>query len=408
MESHTTADDATRYRPPEDLDYWRQRDPVDRMRKFLSSQKLWSDKKEQALLEECAATVEAEVAALEAMPAPDPTDIVSYMFKELPYNLREQREQLAAGGGTMSNVAPEPSLRAVPEGAERLTLVQAVNRALAQEMEADPSVLILGEDVGKDGGVFRVTEGLLDAFGADRVMDTPLAESGIVGVAVGLALGGFRPVAELQFMGFMYPAVNQMFAHVARYRNRTRGRYHLPMVIRMPYGGGIHPPEHHCESYEALLVNTPGLKVAIPSNPYDAKGLLVSAIRDDDPVVFLEPKRIYRAFREEVPSEAYTVPLGKANVVKEGKDITLISWGSMVRQALEAHEALGREGVSAEVVDLRTLVPLDVDTLLGSVSKTGRAVVIHEGAANERLRRRGGRPSSTSAPSSTCRRPSSA
>jgi pyruvate dehydrogenase E1 component beta subunit len=279
----------------------------------------------------------------------------------------------------MSNVAPQPSLRAVPQGAERLTLVQAVNRALAQEMEADPSVLILGEDVGKDGGVFRVTEGLLDAFGADRVMDTPLAESGIVGVAVGLALGGFRPIAELQFMGFMYPAVNQMFAHVARYRNRTRGRFHLPMVIRMPYGGGIHPPEHHSESYEALLVNTPGLKVAIPSNPYDAKGLLLSAIRDDDPVVFLEPKRIYRAFREEVPSESYTVPLGKANVVKEGKDITLISWGSMVRQALEAHEALGREGVSAEVVDLRTLVPLDVDTLIGSVSKTGRAVVIHEG-----------------------------
>ena len=278
----------------------------------------------------------------------------------------------------MSNVATQPSLRPVPEGAERLTLVQAVNRALAQEMEADPSVLVLGEDVGKDGGVFRVTEGLLDAFGAERVMDTPLAESGIVGVAVGLALGGFRPIAELQFMGFMYPAVNQMFAHVARYRNRTRGRYHLPMVIRMPYGGGIHPPEHHSESYEALLVNTPGLKVAIPSNPFDAKGLLISAIRDDDPVVFLEPKRIYRAFREEVPAESYTVPLGKANVVKEGKDITLISYGSMVRQALEAHEALGREGVSAEVVDLRTLVPLDVDTLIGSVAKTGRAVVIHE------------------------------
>ncbi len=282
----------------------------------------------------------------------------------------------------MSNVAPQPSLRAVPEGAERLTLVQSVNRALAQEMEADPSVLVLGEDVGKDGGVFRVTEGLLDTFGPNRVMDTPLAESGIVGVSIGLALGGFRPVPELQFMGFMYPAVNQMFAHVARYRNRTRGRYHLPMVIRMPYGGGIHPPEHHSESYEALLVNTPGLKVAIPSNPYDAKGLLISAIRDDDPVVFLEPKRIYRAFREEVPSGSYTVPLGKAHVVKEGKDITLIAWGSMVRQALEAHEALGREGVSAEVLDLRTLVPLDIDALIGSVSKTGRAVVVHEGPRN--------------------------
>jgi len=265
---------------------------------------------------------------------------------------------------------------------ERITLVQAVNHALRQEMELDPAVLILGEDVGQDGGVFRVTEGLLDAFGPQRVMDTPLAESGIVGTAVGLALGGFKPVAELQFMGFMYPAVNQMFAHVARYRNRSRGRYHLPMVIRMPYGGGIHPPEHHSESYEALLAHTPGLKVVIPSNPYDAKGLLASAIRDEDPVIFLEPKRIYRAFREEVPTKPYTVPLGQAKVVKEGKDITLISWGSMVRQALDAQEALAREQVSAEVLDLRTLVPLDLEAILSSVSKTGRAVVIHEAPGN--------------------------
>ncbi len=278
----------------------------------------------------------------------------------------------------MSQPATQKSLHAVTEPAERLTLVQAVNHALRQEMESDPTVLILGEDVGKDGGVFRVTEGLLDAFGPDRVMDTPLAESGIVGAGIGLALAGFRPVVELQFMGFMYPALNQMFAHVARYRNRTRGSRHVPMVIRMPYGGGIHPPEHHSESYEALLVNTPGLKVVVPSNPYDAKGLLMSAIQDDDPVVFLEPKRIYRAFREEVPVEPYTIPFGKARVAKEGKDITLISYGSMVRQALEAQEVLAREGVSAEVVDLRTLVPLDVDAIINSVVKTGRAVVIHE------------------------------
>ncbi len=282
----------------------------------------------------------------------------------------------------MSLLAQPPGLQPEPAPAERLTLVQAVNRALRQEMELDPTVLILGEDVGQDGGVFRVTEGLLETFGPQRVMDTPLAESGIVGTAVGLALGGFKPVAELQFMGFMYPAVNQMFAHVARYRNRSRGRYHLPMVIRMPYGGGIHPPEHHSESYEALLANTPGLKIAIPSTPYDAKGLLASAIRDEDPVIFLEPKRIYRAFREEVPAEPYTVPLGQARVVKEGKDITLIGWGSMVRQALEAQEALAREGVSAEVLDLRTLVPLDLDAILASVSKTGRAVVIHEAPGN--------------------------
>ncbi len=278
----------------------------------------------------------------------------------------------------MTGPAAQKNLRSVPEAAERLTLVQAVNQALRIEMERDPRVLILGEDVGQDGGVFRVTEGLLDAFGPGRVMDTPLAESGIVGTAIGLALAGFRPIAEIQFMGFMYPAVNQIFAHAARYRNRSRGRYPVPMVIRMPYGGGIHPPEHHSESYEAMLVNTPGLKVVVPSNPYDAKGLLLSAIRDEDPVIFLEPKRIYRAFREEVPQEPYTVPLGQAKVVKEGKDISLISYGSMVRQALEAHEMLARDGVSAEVLDLRSLVPLDVDALIGSVSKTGRAVVIHE------------------------------
>ena len=278
----------------------------------------------------------------------------------------------------MSQPATQKSLHAVTEPAERLAMVGVVNHALRQAMEIDPTVLVLGEDVGKDGGVFRVTEGLLDAFGPDRVMDTPLAESGIVGAGIGLALAGFRPIVELQFMGFMYPAVNQMFAHAARYRNRTRGSRHVPMVIRMPYGGGIHPPEHHSESYESLLVNTPGLKVVIPSNPYDAKGLLMTAIQDDDPVVFLEPKRIYRAFREEVPVEPYTIPFGKARVAKEGKDITLISYGSMVRQALEAHEILAREGVSAEVVDLRTLVPLDVDAIISSVVKTGRAVVIHE------------------------------
>jgi pyruvate dehydrogenase E1 component beta subunit len=272
----------------------------------------------------------------------------------------------------------EKGLHAVPEAAERLTLIQAVNKAMHQEMARDERVLVLGEDVGIDGGVFRATEGLIEAFGPKRVLDTPLAESGIVGTAIGLAVAGFRPVAEIQFMGFMYPAVNQLFGHAARMRNRSRGRFTVPLVVRMPYGGGIHPPEHHSESYEALLVNTPGLKVVMPSNPYDAKGLLISAIQDDDPVVFLEPKRIYRAFREEVPSEPYSVPIGKAKLLKEGKDISLIAYGATVRQALEAHEVLGREGVSAEVVDLRTVSPLDADTIIESVTKTGRAVIIHE------------------------------
>ncbi|MBI4863268.1 MAG: alpha-ketoacid dehydrogenase subunit beta [Candidatus Riflebacteria bacterium] len=265
---------------------------------------------------------------------------------------------------------------------QKLTLAQAVNRALFEEMGRDETILVMGEDVGIDGGVFRVTEGLLDAYGPERVIDTPLAESGIVGTAIGLALAGFRPVAELQFMGFLYPAMNQLCAHAARYRNRSRGRYHLPMVVRMPYCGGIRPPEHHSESYEALLVNTPGLKVVIPSTPYDAKGLLVSAIRDEDPVVFLEPKKIYRAFREDVPTGPYEVPIGKARVVVEGRDLTLIAYGAMVRVAMEAEQALARDGVSVEVLDLRTVSPVDVEAIVLSVEKTGRAVVVHEAPRN--------------------------
>ena len=271
----------------------------------------------------------------------------------------------------MSDAAAAPAT-------QKLTIAQAVRDALRDEMARDSTVLVLGEDVGVDGGVFRATEGLIEQFGRDRVIDTPLAESAIIGTSIGLAATGFRPVAEIQFMGFVYPAINQLFAHAARLRNRTRGRLSVPMVVRMPYGGGIHPPEHHSESYEALFLNTPGFKVVVPSNPYDAKGLLVAAIRDPDPVLYMEPKRIYRAFRDEVPDGSYTVPLGRAAVALEGGDVTLIAWGAMVRVCLDAAEALAREEISAEVVDLRTLNPLDRDTLIASVVKTGRAVVVHE------------------------------
>lgn len=271
------------------------------------------------------------------------------------------------------------ALHAVPEMAsEKLTIAQAVRDAMLEEMENNERVIVLGEDVGVDGGVFRATEGLIERFGSERVIDTPLAESAIIGMSVGLAATGFRPIAEIQFMGFVYPAINQLFGHASRMRNRTRGRLSCPMVVRMPYGGGIHPPEHHSESYEALFLNTPGFKVVVPSNPYDAKGLLVSAIRDDDPVLFMEPKRIYRAFREAVPAERYTVPLGKADIAREGTDVTLIAWGAMVRVCLDASEVLARADISAEVVDLRTLNPLDRETMIESVVKTGRAVVVHE------------------------------
>jgi pyruvate dehydrogenase E1 component beta subunit len=259
----------------------------------------------------------------------------------------------------------------------QLNLVGAVRLALKQEMERDPSVVVLGEDVGADGGVFRATEGLVQEFGQDRVIDTPLSESGIVGVATGLALYGLKPVAEIQFEGFLYPALDQIISHVGRIRNRTRGRFHVPLVIRFPYGGGIRAPEHHSDSPEALLVHTPGVKVVVPSTPYDAKGLLTSAIRDPDPVLFMEPKRIYRAILENVPENDYTVPLGKARVVREGTDVTLISWGAMVRYSNEAAERLA-EKISIEVVDLRTLSPMDTAAITKSVEKTGRAVVVHE------------------------------
>jgi pyruvate dehydrogenase E1 component beta subunit len=257
-------------------------------------------------------------------------------------------------------------------------LVEAINHGLMLEMERDPSVVLLGEDVGKEGGVFRVTEGLQVKFGAERVIDTPLAESGIVGVAIGMAVKGLKPVAEIQFEGFLSPAMDQIMNHASRIRNRSRGRFTCPLVIRSPWGGGIHAPEHHSDSPEALFAHTPGVKVVIPSTPYDAKGLIISAIRDPDPVLFFEPKRIYRAIKEEVPDESYTVSIGEAKVVREGKDITVITWGSMVREVLRAAETADGEGIQAEVIDLRTISPMDEEAFLESVRKTGRAVVVHE------------------------------
>ncbi len=258
----------------------------------------------------------------------------------------------------------------------QMTLIQAINDALKTEMRRDPTVIVMGEDVGVNGGVFRATEGLYQEFGPDRAIDTPLAESGIVGTAIGMALNGLKPVAEIQFDGFLPPAFDQIVSHAARIRWRSRGRYHVPIVIRVPYGGGIRALEHHSEAPEAYYVHTPGLKVVIPSNPYDAKGLLIAAIRDPDPVIFFEPKRLYRAFRQEVPEGDYIVPIGKASVVREGTDVTVISWGAMVRICLQAIEQL--EGVSVELIDLRTLAPLDIETILSSVAKTGRAVIVQE------------------------------
>jgi pyruvate dehydrogenase E1 component beta subunit len=254
-----------------------------------------------------------------------------------------------------------------------MNMVQALNLALREEMERDKDVVVLGEDVGKDGGVFRVTEGLLGRFGPERVMDTPLEEIGIVGAAVGMAAYGLKPVAEIQFMGFIYAAVDQLFSHAARIRARSRGRFTCPLVIRTPYGAGVKALEHHSESTEALFCHMPGVKVVVPSSPGIAKGLLLSAIRDPDPVVFLEPTRLYRLIKEDVPEVEYTVPLSKARIVREGKDATVIAWGSMLHRTMQA-----LEGFDSEVIDLITLSPFDEETMLQSVKKTGRVVIVHE------------------------------
>jgi len=256
-----------------------------------------------------------------------------------------------------------------------LTMVQAINLALIQEMEKDDRVLLLGEDVGNNGGVFRVTEGLQKRFGEKRVVDTPLAESGIIGTAIGLAMAGLRPVPEIQFEGFLGPAYDQICSHAARMRTRTRDAFTVPLTIRVPVGGGIHAPELHSDSPEAIYAHTPGLKVVMPSSPYDAKGLLVAAIRDPDPVIYFEPKRIYRAFREEVPEDEYVLPIGKARTVCEGTDLTVVSWGASVVQCMQAIE---KSGKSIELIDLRTIYPFDIDAVEASVSKTGRCVVVHE------------------------------
>jgi pyruvate dehydrogenase E1 component beta subunit len=260
----------------------------------------------------------------------------------------------------------------------KMTMVQALNLALRQEMEKDDGIVLLGEDIGVDGGVFRVTDGLLSLFGEQRVLDTPLAESAIAGMSIGMALYGLKPVCEMQFSGFSYHAFHQIENHAARYRLRTQGRYHVPMVLRTPYGGGVRALEHHSESREIYWAHTPGLKMVIPSGPRTARALLVSAIRDPDPVIFYEAKALYRAYREEVPEEEETLPIGKSQIVREGGDLTIISYGAMMRPALEAAVLLAEEGIEAEVVDLLTISPLDDELFVKSAKKTGRVVIVHE------------------------------
>jgi pyruvate dehydrogenase E1 component beta subunit len=264
----------------------------------------------------------------------------------------------------------------------KVTMIEAINMAHAWEMAHDESVVVLGEDVGINGGVFRATAGLQEKFGKDRVQDTPLAEGMIGGMSVGMAVQGLKPVAEIQFMGFIYPAFDQIVNHMSRMRHRTRGRLTCPMVIRTPHGGGIHAPEHHSESAEAMLAHVPGLRVVCPTSPARAYGLLLAAIRDPDPVVFLEPVRLYRLVKQEVSDDGEALPLDVCYILREGTDVTIVTWGAMTFETMRAADQLAKDGISAEVIDLATIAPIDRDTILESVAKTGRLVIVHEAARN--------------------------
>jgi len=381
MGPHTTAElVSNKLKAPEEVAEWEKRNPIVRLEKYLRARGMLDDRSKEAVVEAAQSRMTDAIAAYRATLAADPTSIFDYTYSSLTPNLVEERAESFGVVGPSPVVAPEPK---VSGGRHGVNIRNALNMALHEGMERNDEVVVYGEDVGKNGGVFQVTRGLLDEFGPDRVFDTPLAELSIAGIFVGLSIGGLVPVAEFQFDNFSLPAFDQIFSHIARMRNRTRGRFAPRGVIRFPYGAGIRPPELHSESPEAYFAHTPGLKVVIPSTPFDAKGLLASALKEPDPIVFMEPKKLYDSPKMEVPEVEYLVPIGRAKVVREGTDVTLVSYGSMMVPTLQGAEALQSErSVSAEVVDLRTVSPIDYSTVLGSVQKTGRLVVVHEAPRN--------------------------
>ncbi|MFQ5522286.1 MAG: pyruvate dehydrogenase (acetyl-transferring) E1 component subunit alpha [Acidimicrobiia bacterium] len=378
---HGTADDTSLYRTHDEEEKWREKDPITRMRRFLERRGDWDQEVEERVADEIRAAVDTAINTIEAEPLPGRDDVIRHGFARIPAHVVEHLHAVQRSHGEPETVFAEEEVWSVghdqvPDSAtESWTMAEAINAALHQAMERDQRVLVLGEDVGVAGGVFRVTEGLLDRFGEKRVIDTPLNESGIVGSAVGMALAGARPVAEIQFDGFVYPAFDQIVSHMGRFRYRTRSNASVPMVVRFPNGGGIGAHEFHCDSPEAYFVHAPGLVVVCPSTPTDAKGLLAAAIESDDPVIFLEPKVLYRSGREDVPVDHYTLPIGRARVRREGSDVTLVTYGGMVPVALEAASQVTP---SVEVIDLRTLFPWDRETVLESVAKTGRLLFVQE------------------------------
>jgi 2-oxoisovalerate dehydrogenase E1 component len=381
---HGTADDPHRYRSEAEERAWREKDPIPRLRSHLVANGHWDDQREADLVEEVDQRLDDAIARVEALPLPARDDIVRHAYAHIPRLLVDELHTAQRNSGEPETVFEDEDVwhvgdEVVPDGPTMdWTMAEAINAALNEALESDPAVLLLGEDIGRSGGVFRVTEHLQERFGPERVIDTPLNESTIVGSAIGMAVAGGRPVAEIQFDGFVYPAFDQIVSHLGRMRFRTRGHVSLPVVVRFPNGGGIGAPEHHGESPEAYFVHTPGLVVVVPSTPFDAKGLLASAIQSDDPVIFLEPKVLYRAGRQDVPTGRYTIPLGRAAVRREGTDVTIVTYGGMVPVALDAAESARHEGISVDVIDLRTLFPWDTETVMASVEKTGRLVLVQE------------------------------
>lgn len=381
---HATADDPALYRTKEEESAWRELDPVERMRSFLELNGWWSDEAETALNDEATAAFDEALDAVSAKPLPPRGDIVMHVFDKVPDSLLEGLNRLEADAGDGATEIPVSERWTIgtdrlPQGStSSLTMAEAINQALHQEMELDPTTLILGQDVGVAGGVFRISEGLQERFGEERVIDAPVNESGIVGTAIGMAMAGARPIAEIQFEGFSYPAFDQIASHLGRIRFRTRGNTSLPIVLRMPNGAGIGAHEHHCDSPEAYFAHIPGLVVVVPSSPIDAKGLLAAAIRSNDPVVFLEPKVLYRLGREDVPDEPYELPIGRARIRRQGEHVTLVTYGGMVPVSLRAADAVAREGIDVEVIDLRTIYPWDVETVSSSVARTSRLLFVQE------------------------------
>ena len=378
---HATADDPTLYRSDEEVEAWRGKDAIERLRLYLENRGEWDERVGEKVAMEITDSVDAAVASLEAEAMPGRDDAVRHGFARIPGHVVEQLHAMQRSHGEPETEFSEDEIWQIghdstPDGPTKsMTMAEAINAALDEAMAANDEVIVLGEDVGRAGGVFRVTERLQGEYGEDRVIDTPLNESGIVGSAIGMALAGARPVAEIQFDGFVYPAFDQIVSHLGRFRFRTRGLSSVPVIVRFPNGAGIGAHEHHCDSPEAYFVHAPGLVVICPSTAFDAKGLMASAFAGDDPVIFLEPKILYRAGRNDVPTDHYTLPIGRARIRRDGSDLTLVTYGGMVPVVLKAAE---QSDHSIEVIDLRTLFPWDRETVLGSVAKTGRLLLVQE------------------------------